>query len=117
MKKITYKTIPAKPAKPESKKKVELTYCDVCKQEIKGKYYSCVLCKRDCHGWWEVKGCSDIDERDYGDYPSKYCKFCHNLKFGKYDQEYWQLQSEYEKKEEELDAKILKESLSESSIS
>lgn len=97
-------------------KQVETIYCDVCTEQIpKGaRVRVCVLCKRDCHDWWNKQGCSQSDDRDHGDYPSYYCKFCHDLKFGKYDKEYWDLQEELEKKEDALERKILKESLQQS---
>lgn len=116
MKKVTYKSVAAVPAKPATQKRVEKHYCDICSDQIKGRVRVCTLCKRDCHDWWEKKDCSASDDRDYGDYPAYYCKICHDLKFGKYDKEYYDIQEECEKKEEALEAKILKESL-ESTIS
>lgn len=104
------KLVEVKPTKATTRK-VEEFFCDVCSDKIKGKHRVCVLCKRDCHDWWEKKGCSSSDDRDYGDYPSTYCMICHDLKFDKHNQEYYDIQNECEKKEDALEAKILKESL------
>ena len=116
MKKVTEVSVPAKTIeKPAHKKIIEKFYCDVCGEEIKSqeRRSKCVLCKRDMHGynWAKDKQCMSTDDRDGGDYPDHYCIFCHDLKFGKYNQEYYNIQGQTEKLEYALDAKILKESL------
>lgn len=116
MKKTTYKTVPAVPAKPATKKRVEKIYCDVCERDCTMRYINCVLCGREvCKYDWQRKAaerqCMGTDERDYGDYPDKYCIICHDLKFGKYDKEYEDMQEQHYKAEEALDEKIKKESL------
>lgn len=95
---------------------VEEFFCDICSEEISVRRRVCTLCKRDCHGWQDKRGCSQTDDRDYGDYPDYYCSICYDLKFVKYNREYWDIQEELESKEEKLNKKILEESLAHESI-
>jgi hypothetical protein len=117
MKEIVEKTIKQKVVKAHTVA-VEKVYCDLCILEKKKKKVvavnKCTLCNRDICNYWTSgsKGHTYADERDYGDYPSKYCAICHDLKFtGAYEEEYRVLDSEFDKALEALDRKIKKESL------
>jgi len=97
--------IPATPEKTISK---SVRICDICKQE--GSTVVCVQCRRDaCSNY--TKDCSTYDSRDHGDYPDRYCKICHNIKFEKYKQEYLDIEQEAEDKYQKLNEKITEESL------
>ena len=89
--------------------------CDICNLEIEKhqRHRVCSLCKRDVHG---IK-CSEYDPEEYGDYPAIFCIICYNLKFVKYQQEREELYKTIDKLEQQLENKIKKESLSESTIS
>ena len=96
---------------PARSKTVETVSCDICGKS-NGDIGKCVLCGRDCHKWvyGSSEQCSEYDPRDYGDYPSRYCNYCYELKFVKYDKEYHKIQDDCYKAEEALGAKILAES-------
>lgn len=100
--------IPARPAKVAFIQTTKLIICDFCDKAARQK---CSLCKRDlCDGYGKEYH-TERDDREWGDYPAKFCPVCAKLKFKKYDKEYWDMQDRHEAEELALDEKILKESL------
>jgi hypothetical protein len=118
MKKITIKEVPAVKARPAKTKEVIHTMCDICSLEIKSHGRVCVLCKRDVHyyNWKKTTQCMADDDREYGDYPDTYCIKCHDLKFGKYNQEYMDAVREFDELEESIEVRVRKESLGDESV-
>lgn len=111
--------VPAKPAKqavPAHTKEVEIHLCDLCAATIDksqdNRYgsgsSSCYMCK--CEICRKGK-CMIREYPDGGDYGYNYCRVCHDLRFGKYRVEWEEIDREAERKEEALEAKIIKESL------
>jgi len=101
MKKVTYREVKANPA---HKQRLEKMVCDFCGKEAR---YKCSLC--GCDLCSDYKTCLEYDDRDYGDYPSKYCKPCHQIKFkGVFNDEYNQMQERHEAEEDELDRRVKK---------
>lgn len=113
MKKIVKKIIPAKK---EREIEEEQVFCDICGEKItKSSVTNCIssrnkccFCKREI-----CLGHAVLDPEDNSDYPGYYCSLCASLRFVKYKEEIDNNYDEYDKKREELYAKILKESLGE----
>ena len=97
------------PATPETSIMKDVAVCDICLSESGGTCYRnvCTLCKRDI-----CTKCSNTDRDDYGDYPSKYCLVCYELKFNKYDITLSDITDKHEKEIREFMEKIKEESLS-----
>jgi hypothetical protein len=96
------------PATPEHIIQKNVRTCDICGKE--GNTVMCVQCRRDaCNSYYT--DCSTYDSRHHGDYPDRYCKICHEIKFVKYEEEYQEILKEQETKEKVLDKKITEESL------
>lgn len=106
MKKIVEVIIPAQP---EKKTKKEVFVCDIC-GEVTQSYYTCHSCGRImCHKMNNT--CSEIDPHEYGDYPDRYCTICYNLKYKKYEEDYCEIEENYEEEKRVLDDKVREESL------
>lgn len=65
---------PPRPAKPETKRKIEYTLCDVCSSEVQSPRV-CPLCGRDICG---KITCIVHTYPDGGDYCERICKFCYH---------------------------------------
>lgn len=97
------KAIPPSPGKPATTRKVSVRICDFCKTRRK---YVCTLCDRDlCYEH------TLYDDEDWGDYPAKYCKICHDLKYVTYKQARRDMEDEYDNKVEAFEQRIKEESL------
>lgn len=100
MKKITYTTLKAQPAKKIRHKK---TICDFCDKESR---YECSLCGRDiCYTISDSH--TKFDPREWGDYPGKYCPDCYEIRYeGAFNEAYNQMQQRHENEEIGLDHQI-----------
>lgn len=106
------KIVPPVPEIPEKEVEVITYICDICKKESKRResFIHCTLCKRlVCYGTFS--SCTQYDPRESGDYPNKYCPICYELKFVKYDKEFYDMEERHYTELENLDKKILQESL------
>lgn len=103
-------TIKVPPQKAYDRKETKV-YCDICGVKVVYQNYgggggACCLCKRDVC----VKH-KEYDPHEPGDYPDKYCTYCYDLKFGKYQELADKILAEYDRKNDNLDKKIKEESL------
>lgn len=104
------------PATKAHKKFVKFYVCDICgyQNHDSSTFSHCCLCGRMvCYKGWHESSCTKHDPREDGDYPAKYCTFCYDLKFGKYEAEYQTIVRTHDEALDALDAKIKKESLGE----
>lgn len=110
MKKEVIVKVPAKKAvaaKPARTKKVKKTVCDFCGADVPshgsyGWYPSCSICGRDC-----CRKHNTFDPDEPGDYGSWFCQICLPLILPARRE----MQDRHWKEEEELEARIKKESL------
>jgi hypothetical protein len=101
------KTIPATKA---TTIKIGKVLCDICLADAApGRYGGgggvCQLCDRD------VCAKHKRYDDDGSDYPDKYCAICYELKFKKYAKDYADVEAEYERQLNALEAKVRAESL------
>lgn len=99
------------PAKPETTREIITYGCDICDYESKDRrmFLTCDICKRficqagpkSCHRY----------EYDFSDHKDFYCFVCHNLKFDVYKFERDEIEDKYESDINNLEDRILKDSL------
>ena len=81
--------------------------CDLCGKEV-DRNRSCCICKRDL-----CNSCAWDDPHDGGDYPSRYCRICYDLKFLRFGDRKRTLDEAHWDAEEQLDKEVKEQSLKE----
>lgn len=109
MKRIEIVDIPAQKA---STKQVTIYCCDLCEYESEDRrlFRTCCVCNRLVCSTL-TRRCGHSDPYETGDYPDHYCKICYDLKYKKYDQDFSDIELNYEEEIEALTEKVREESL------